>query len=102
MSLFLDAAISDFKGDSGLEDNADLFGLGKKFLDPSERFSPMVHALALMSQPASAAWKYLEADFPLTSLYLPFIPETVCRCPIRNLAPVGPVLGLLPSLQPSF
>lgn len=38
--------------------------IGQKVLDPSERFSPVVHALVLMSQPVSAVWKYLEADCP--------------------------------------
>lgn len=48
----------------GIQGWRSMLGLGKKVLDPSERFSLVIHALVLTSQPVSAAWKYLEADFP--------------------------------------
>lgn len=52
--------------------------IGQKVLDPSERFSPVVHALVLMSQPVSAVWKYLEADCPSAWLSLCLLYLKVC------------------------
>lgn len=78
-----------------------VLGLGKKVLDPSGGFFPVVHALVLMSQLCLQHGNTWRQIFPLTS-WLPFIPESCAGVTSGTWHPWALCLVSCPTFSPLF